>query len=455
MKINRRKESLRTHEGAKAKRINPELQLRRSVLACMLWEKTFYEDGLDIAFRIADLVPAVSPQKVKDLAIEARERMKLRHVPLLLSREMLKHKSHKLEAGETIARVIQRPDELTEFLSIYWKDGKTPIAAQAKRGLAKAFTKFDAYQLAKYNRQDAIKLRDVMFLVHPKPLNSVQEETWSKLAKGTLESPDTWEVALSSGGDKKAHWERLLSNRKLGGMALLRNLRNFQKVGVDESLVEAALEDMNVERILPYRFITAARYAPDLEPILEKSMLKCLEGQEPLSGETVVLLDVSGSMQGPISAKSEMTCQDAACGMAILLRSICEKVKIYTFSLELVKVPSRTGFALRDAVIKSQHHMGTLLGEATRCVYASKDYKPKYDHSSIKFQGQALNPDRLIVFTDEQSHDPVPDPQGRAYMINVSSYQNGVGYGPWHHVDGWSESIIDYIKAYEKEVLIT
>jgi len=42
----------RTHEGAQARNISPELQLRRSVLACLLWEIQFYEDGVEIAGHI-------------------------------------------------------------------------------------------------------------------------------------------------------------------------------------------------------------------------------------------------------------------------------------------------------------------------------------------------------------------------------------------------------------------
>ena len=54
----------RTHEGAPARNISPELQLRRSVLACLLWESQFYEDGVEIAGRIAEFVPKVAAQKV-------------------------------------------------------------------------------------------------------------------------------------------------------------------------------------------------------------------------------------------------------------------------------------------------------------------------------------------------------------------------------------------------------
>ncbi|MFO7863430.1 MAG: TROVE domain-containing protein, partial [Salinivirgaceae bacterium] len=105
---------------------------------------------------------------------------------------------------------------------MYWKDGRQPLSAQVKKGLAAAFQKFNAYQLAKYNRDGEVKLRDVLFLCHANPTSQEQELVWKKLIDGTLESPDTWEVNLSSGADKKETWERLLREEKLGALALLR-----------------------------------------------------------------------------------------------------------------------------------------------------------------------------------------------------------------------------------------
>jgi len=58
--------------------------------------------------------------------------------------------------------------------------------------------------------------------------------------------------------------------------------------------------------------------------------------------------------------------------------------------------------------------------------------------------------DRLIVITDEQVHDNVPAPSGKGYLINVARYRNGVGYGKWMHIDGWSEAVIEYIRALEQ-----
>lgn len=420
---------MRTHEGAPARHISPELQLRRSVLACMLWEDQFYEDGVAIAGRIRELVARVAVEKVAALAVEAREKLKLRHAPLLLVREMARLATHRHLVAGTLTRVIQRADELSEFVALYWSEGKQPLSAQVKKGLAAAFTKFDEYALAKYNRATPVKLRDVLFLSHAKPVDAAQAELWKRLVEGELATPDTWEVALSSGADRREAWERLLSENKLGALALLRNLRNMAEAKVSEQVIRDGLAHMKTERVLPFRFIAAARYALQWEAELEKAMFRALEGQSKLPGKTVLLVDVSGSMDAQLSRRSEMRRNDAAYGLAVLLRETAENASIYTFSDKLVRVPARQGFALRDALNASQPHSGTYLGRA--------------------LQGMEENYDRLIVITDEQSHDAVPNPRARGYMLNVASYQNGVGYGAWMHIDGWSDSVIEYIRAAE------
>lgn len=424
-----RKTPIFTHEGAKAQHINPEQQLRRSVMACMLWESTFYEDGESIASRIASLVPKVRASIVADMAIEAREKMKLRHAPLFIVREMARHESHKGYVAKTLERVIQRADELSEFIAIYWKDGRETLSAQVKKGLAEAFKKFNAFQLAKYNRDNAVKLRDVLFLVHAKPDNDEQAEDWKKLVDGTLESPDTWEVQLSAGKDKKETWERLISENKLGALALLRNLRNMKDAKVSDNVVFGALDSMKTERVLPFRFISAAKYAPQWEHKIEEAMLKCVSGADKLSGKTVLLVDVSGSMNSAISAKSELMRWEAAAGLAILAREICEDVSIYTFANDCRMIPARHGFALRDAIARSVGG-GTNTGDAVRMIN-QEEY------------------DRLIIFTDEQSHQSIPTPTGRGYVVNVAADKNGIGYGAWTHIDGWSEAVLEYIRQSE------
>jgi len=420
----------RTHEGAPANRITAEQALRRSVLACLLWESQFYEDGVEIAGRIRELVPKVEAAKVAALAVEAREAMKLRHAPLYLVREMARHATHRGLVAETLARVIQRADELAEFVAIYWAEGRAPLSGQVKKGLAAAFPKFDEYALAKCDRAGAVRLRDVLFLCHARPRNAAQAALWKRLIDGELATADTWEVALSAGGDKRASWERLLSERKLGALALLRNLRNMKDAGIREELVLDALAVMKTDRVLPFRFLAAARYAPQWEEALERAMFRSVEGREKLPGRTVLLVDVSGSMTAALSGRSEMLRTDAAYGLAVLLREIADEVSLYTFSDTLKRVPARRGFALRDALDQSQPHSSTQLGAALEKI------DERYD--------------RIIVITDEQSHDRLPAPKGRGYVVNVASYRNGVGYGAWTHIDGWSESVIEYIRELER-----
>jgi 60 kDa SS-A/Ro ribonucleoprotein len=427
----------RTHEGAVAQRVDAKTELRRTVMTCLLWEDTFYEKSNDIAKRIAELVAESKPEVVAALAREARDKMQLRHAPLFLTRELARRKNAGPLVADTLEKVIQRADELGEFVALYWKEKKQPLSAGVKRGLARAFTKFDAYQLAKYDRDAAVKLRDVLFLCHAKPKDAEQEAVWKKLVENTLESPDTWEVALSAGKDKRENFERLLREGKLGGLAVLRNLRLMLASGVDLKLVRERL-DKGVARALPFRFVTAARHASKLEDAIESAMLKGIAGLEKLPGSMGLVVDVSGSMDGGLSAKGETTRMDAAAGLAILLREKAGELCIATFSESCVEITARRGFALRDAILASQAHSGTYLKRALT------ELREKPDWRGL---------DRLIVITDEQSHDGIlPAWTPRAYVVNVAPYKHGVSYGNgWTHVDGWSERIVDYIAAVEQE----
>jgi 60 kDa SS-A/Ro ribonucleoprotein len=420
-----------THEGAPARQIPVEKQLRRCVMSCLLWEDEFYEDGLAIAARIGELAAQVPPATLAGLAIEAREDFNLRHVPLLLLEVLSRTGRGDRLVADTVARVIQRADEMGELLTILWKDGRKMVPAQMRKGLARALVKFDAYQLAKYDRDVAVKLRDVLRLVRPKPLSEAQSALWKQAKDRTLPTPDTWETALSGGADKKATFERLLRDGKLGYLALLRNLRNMQAAGVDTDLIrDAILARKGAGRVLPFRYVAAARVVPQFEPWLDQALVAGIGEMPALAGRTVVLVDVSGSMSARLSRKSDMTRMDAAATLASVIPG---EVRVLTFSNATLEVPPRRGMAGVEAVVRSQPHGGTLLGAAVA-------------------KANAMTHDRLIVITDEQSHDAVPDPVARhAYVINTASAKNGVGYGRWVHIDGFSESVLRFIREVERD----
>ena len=434
--------------GPLAARQDPQSLLRRAVLTCLLWEDLAYAEGSDVVANIRELVPQVPAAHVAEIAIEARTRQKMRHVPLLLAREMARHATHKGLVADLLPRIILRADELAEFLAIYWNEGRQPLSKQVKKGLAKAFDNFDAYQFAKYNRSRQVKLRDVLFLVHPHPKE--RTELFQQIASNKLPPPDTWETALSTGQNKQATWTRLITEKKLGALAFMRNLRNMDEAGVASAVIRQGFAHLDPGWLLPINFYAAARAAPTWEREIESLMLQGLSQFPKLPGETVFIVDVSGSMQAGISARSQMTRLDVAAAMTLLAAETCEHILIFATSgddwhriHQTERLRPRRGFALCDEVNDASNRLGgggIFTRQALEFVYA--------ELKSI--------PDRLIVFSDSQDCDhpgkQIPKPFGKAnYIVDVSSHAHGINYaGVWTaEISGWSEHFLTFIYALE------
>jgi 60 kDa SS-A/Ro ribonucleoprotein len=423
-----------TYEDGAASELTPYKRLRRTVLACLLFENSFYEDGIEASDRIVELCAKCSSLQVVNLALEAAQKYHLRHVPLKLIVEALKLGDKQTSVSNAIFCIITRPDMMCDLLALYWRDGKKPLAHQLKRGLAKAFAKFDEYQLSKYNRDNPIKLRDVLFLCHAKPKDEEQAALWKRLANKELKTADTWESRLSAGKDKKEAFTTLLTPHKMGKLAILRNLRNMQKSGVSKGLVASELL-YNPKEMLPFQYIAASKECPQWEDIIDPAMIKSCSLKPKLQGLTIVLVDVSGSMDDALSSKSKMTRMDAACGLAILLRECCQESQFFSFSYTIAPVPPRQGMALRDAIISSQPHRQTMLGLALQKL----------------LEGPHIDYDRIIVITDEQAHDDIPFiPKKKNYILNIAGYKNGIeNRNRWTTVTGFSEGSIDFIRELE------
>lgn len=448
MKTNAKKKTkmVVNHAGAMVPTQTAEQELERIVSCLYLFEDTFYATGSDIATRIEQLLPKCRIEFVCDLAIKARTLLKMRHAPLFLMVQALKMKGSDEERnliGETISQVISRADELAEILAIYWKvNGKdASVPRQLKAGIAKAFPKFNEYALGKYNQDGEVKLRDALFISHAKPQNKDMKKLWDKLINNKLDIPETWETMLSAGKDKKKTFTKLLEDGKLGYLALLRNLRNMDQAGVDtETIVTALIKGAKDSKALPYRFITAYKYAPAYKDALSEAMVMSVQDHPKLYGKTVVLVDVSGSMDYKLSDKSEMTRMDAASALAILLKEISD-LRVFTFSDNLVEVADRkgkvpNGFKLSDAIITSQHHSSTDLAGAINTLVK---------HYPLM--------ERLIVVTDEQSRTGNARlPKGtKGYIINVSPNSPALPTydGMYTRFSGFSERILDWIIAEE------
>jgi len=440
--------------GPRAAKQNDEATLRRLVMSCLLWENNAYCDGESVVEQIKRLVPSVD--NVGEIAKEARLQQKLRHVPLLLAREMARNGMN--DVSNTLSTICKRPDEITEFLSLYWKDngGKKTLSSQVKKGLSKAFESFDEYQLAKYNRLDKdIKLRDALFLCHAKPSTPERESLYKRLINNELATPETWEVGLSaakSQHEKRDVWTRLIQSNKLPAFAFLKNLRNIQEAKVERNIIAQAFNQCKSDMLLPIDFLKARQYAPDWSRELEDLMYRCLSKYVKLPGFSTLVVDVSGSMDVAISSKSEFTRMDAAASMAVLAAECCEHISIYATGGNdsrcihtTKKIEPMRGFALADRILAAERELGGG-GIFTRQVC---DY----------LRNKEEIPDRLMIFSDSQDCDRVgsgqPKPHGKNnYIIDISSESHGVNYnGIWTaEISGWSEHFLKFVSTLEENI---
>ncbi len=438
--------------GTPVKKVSPEDTLVRLTLAHMLFEDTFYVDGKTSANMLQEAVAKVKPEFAISLAKTARYQYKLRHVPLIILREVIRSGNAK---ADDIADVINRPDEMGELISLYNKDGKQPLSHQLKHGLAKAFCKFNEYQLAKNDKNSAAySVRDVMFMTRPKPTDEAQAELFKRIANKQMVTPDTWETELSAGANKKETFERLMAEGNLGALAFLRNLRNMTQAGIPSKVIRAYGAVVKVANVLPFRYIAAARICPEFEDMLEDMMYRSLANVEKIKGRTILVVDTSGSMGQAVSAKSDISALDAACALAILAREICEEVVIYATAgcdrsrkHATMLIPPRRGFALA-AFIKGVE-VRSKIGGGGIFLIQCMDY--------IAEQERANEAERVIVFTDEQDTGGrgfEPDKAKRLgssnYIFNVGTNKNGVNSGKWTTVTGFSEAVFEYVKQVEK-----
>lgn len=445
-------ERLAGDSGLRAAKQDNISLLRRAVLANLLWENVAYMDGESVSKEIERLVPLCKSLDLCDLVIEAKEKQKLRHIPLFLMVQMLKYENHKKFVKSLLPTVITRPDMITDFVAIYAKcnDNKVkPLPNVVKKGLSECFNKFSEYQFAKYDRSSAITLRDVMFLVHPKPTQG-KEDLFKKIASRTLDTPDTWEVALSTGKDKKQTWERLINENKLGGLAMLRNVRNMKEANVDKKIIVKGLETIKSQMLLPLNFFSSAKINPEFSREIEDVMIESYKNLPKLPGRTLFIVDVSGSMGMANSSDSSYSRLDHANIMAILAANQCEDYELvctagndgaYKGSHLHIKYPTK-GFDLAKEIVKTRNVIGQGGIFTRQCLEWCK----------LNVPGDF---ERIIVFSDSQDcdrYDRIPNPYGKYnYICDVSSHTKGINFkGKWSaEISGFSEHFITFIAGFE------
>lgn len=424
-----------THGGTPGVQPGAKEEFLRLIVNAYIFENQFYQAGSDTVKRLRELIPLLNPDFVKKTAIYTYQDMRMRHTPLFLLSELAKSGNGMGKSALLRSGIFDRPDQATEICAMYWQDQlNAPLPNAWRKTFLELFeNQYEAYQLAKYKQEgSSVKLRDLLKMIRPKPKNDVQAQMFKDLIESSLKNEETWEARLSEkGADKKAVWDDMLKNNKLGDLALLRNIRNMNDVGVDRKLIKDALSKINSKFISPLNVIAAAQFCPGFEDTLNDVFTNLFSNREKVDRKVVVLVDVSGSMVAPTSDKSKMNRIDVACGLAAVARESFEDVIVYSFDTKLNSVPDRRGLPLIDAVKKSGGGGTSLIQVTNEAMRKHPDYA-------------------LIVITDEQATDDpfngtLQSPKNKSIMINVGAYSVGVAYGKsnWVTINGWSDKLID------------
>lgn len=496
------------HAGEKAFALSPEMELYTAVVTWSL-NDSFYEKDETRLNRLRELMYKCHPVFVGKLAVYARTKMYMRSVPLVLVTELANlHSGDNLVARVT-AGVVNRADEITELLACYELMNKRTgtkklnrLSKQLQKGLSTAFNRFDEYQFAKYNRDGAIKLRDALFLVHPKAKDELQQLLFNKIVNGNLQTPYTWETELSALGQLnfdsdeakalafKAKWEELIDSGKLGYMALLRNLRNIQEAGVSYAHFEkvcariADAGEVAKAKQFPFRYLAAYRellaqdkqspvngltkklsamllgnkgYTGTLLDALEKAVQASAANIKGFDYETRVLLacDVSGSMQTPVSAKSKILLYDVGLMLAMLLQSRCKNVEVGMFgdTWKTISVPCSNILGNVQEFYRREGEVG----------YSTNGYLVIKD-----ILQRRVVIDKVFMFTDAQlwnsnnttehiqalwvQYKAQVAPNAKLYLFDLKGYGQAplqVLRNDVYLVAGWSDKVFEVLAALE------
>ncbi|HYV90191.1 MAG TPA: TROVE domain-containing protein [Chitinophagales bacterium] len=491
MKFNlklKKKNVVKNYEGAEAFVLTPQLELYTAVVTASLSNK-FYEKNDTRVKRIRELMARNDPKFIAKLAVYTREKMYLRSVPLVLAVELAKITKGETTLSNAVERIVQRADEITELLAYYELANErkgtkklNKLSKQIQKGLAATFNKFDEYQFAKYNRDAAIKLRDALFIIHPKAKDETQQVLFNKIASDGLNVPYTWETELSALGQVKfenekekqaafkAKWEELITSGKIGYMALLRNLRNILEAGVSKEVLKRVCDSLSNENAvlkskqLPFRFLSAYR---ELEKLNENGVTKVMNALEQavqftsanISGfddevRVLIAVDFSGSMQSPVSQKSKVQKFEIGAMLAMLLQNKCGEVTtgIFGQTWKVINVP-------HAAILSNTAAMVKRIGEVGLSTNGYLVIKDLIERKKIV--------DKVMIFTDCQLWDDTSGgtsiaklwsdykklaPFAKIYLFDLAGYGNtplNTKGNDVFLIAGWSDKIFDVLAAIE------
>lgn len=481
-RLENRSDATTNFEGELAFTLDPLTDLYVKAASCLVGETKSYQSAAasnQALLNAAQNVLTIDPKFVLQLAVYCREELNLRSVPLVLIAEYANSTAVGTvpDARKYITRCINRADELTELLAyqlgrnaVIPRKSKFPMVI--KHAIADAFNKFNEYQFAKYNSAGGVKLRDALFITHPRPKDDAQQLIFDKIANDTLEIPETWEVMRSTG---KMTWHDVINQifnrngRVNNYMAQLRNLRNCAN---DESVTKGDMELMcnmiadenavKYSKQFPFRFLSAYKellndgglYSNSILDALETAVVYSAENIPRLNGTTLIACDVSGSMERSISRNSSVERYDIGIILGMLAHKFCEHSITGMFGNIWKIVPMSKYSGILANAIEIHRREGEV-------GYSTNGFKV------IEYLLEnEIKVDRIMMFTDNQMWNTYNDqhiselfiqyqrkyPNVKLYLFDLAGYGSIVMPQDTRNVcviGGWSDKIFDFVRAFE------
>lgn len=437
-----------THEGGLGYERDAKTELFLLAVSNLVAEDTFYESAKERDTRFRDLAHAVTKQDpawIREFIPYLRNTMQMRSASIVLAAHYVAAKGE--GSRHVVNYAMSRADEPAEILAYYAQEYGKNFPQPLKRGVADAVERlYNEFSALRYDgKTRAWRMGDVIQLAHPKPLTAEKSALYKYLMNARYDNSEalmntadlpviaeyqsamnlpvelrrsflkdkripagmSWESLsgwLQSPMDAEA-WEAVIP--QMGYMALLRNLRNFEDAGISQGMQEYVRdkitdpEQVAKSRQFPIRFYAAWKatdsltWGRELETALDLSVANVPK----LRGRTLILIDVSGSMQDKMSGRSQNKRWEVAAvfGAAFAKANPDSDLVLFQSNSHRI-IPARSVLQTVDKIRPS-------VGGGTNTWQAFNEHYAGHD--------------RTIIITDEQAH-PYP-----------SSY----GYGSYRYAD--------------------
>jgi len=482
----------------------------------------FNESARDLVRTMREIAEEKNFEDLLILARWAREDLNLRQTPIM-ALVISARAEFELGRGSGLIRkytplILRRADEPKRAFAAYrhlfmeGADGrrKGSFPKQFARGLIESLQQFNEYQILKYDSsREAPTFKDLaIFLsryegrgkgrprrsnmrpfshamakylidgeINAKALPKVAAraklfklKTWCPTAKKlALEGDVTWENLISHFGSTKATWGWLIQNRKLPYMAMLRNLRNLEKVGLSDSDWERVYSyltsDVN-HRQMPFRFLSARKEVSHqtARSAIDIALDKSVQNIPDLGGKTFIMVDASGSMDALVSKRSTISCKEVGMAMAaVLAKRVGRRARLGVFGtrFQLVSFSEANSVMaivnqLKDAGIQVGHathaHLGLVWALGKYTGFNAEEFDRVIIVSDMNCYSENFlrNGTDLVSLLAEYRHTVNPDVF--FYSLNISG-GNQSQMDPKNDrtllMSGWSEKVFHLIAQFE------